>query len=306
MSIREPGRRTPAGAAPDAVASPSAFRCLVCGHATAEPFLNGCRDLYLRTPNLVDYYRCRECALVQQHPIPTDVSSFYDDYPIHREKSRLYARARRAVMSGAYRAPNQWRPGSRILDFGCGDGWYLQWCKESGLTVVGFEQSAPHADSLSRRLELEVFSDTTSLVNSYSGRFDVITLHFVVEHLTDLHTVFATLQVLLKPNGVIRYVVPNIASWEFALFGRRWHSLDPPRHISFPGETHAKRLAHSHLLEFDGGVATPFANGFGGSLSAAMLGAFNQRALIATLPLSVLVTRLWPGGNVAYSLRRPA
>jgi SAM-dependent methyltransferase len=290
---------------PAAKAAAPRFACLCCGSAGSSLFLADCPDFYLRKPFVVSYHRCTDCGLVQQHPLPRDVSSYYDAYPVHRARSAAYTWFRRVLMSSVYLAPRHWRAGSRLLDFGCGDGWYVEWCKASGLDAVGFEPNAGHARALSERLGLPVLWDAEELRARYAGSFDVITLHFVVEHLVDLQSTFRLLAALLAPGGTIRYVVPNVDSWEFRLFRRRWHSLDAPRHISFPASGQARRLADEAGLEFSGASSVAFPNGFGGSLSTALWGRFSEMALLATLPLSVVVTRLFPSGNRAFVLSRP-
>src|SRR4029450_13703475 len=115
-----------------------AFCCIVCGGSRSTAVVEGCRDLYLGKPFIVDYHRCTGCGLVQQPPIPVDIEPFYDAYPVHQRKLRLYSRLRRALL-GAYLAPEKFPRNSMLLDFGCGDGWYLEWCRESGITSVGFE-----------------------------------------------------------------------------------------------------------------------------------------------------------------------
>ena len=279
---------------------------MVCGQHAASPFLMDCADLYLGKRQRVDYYRCGACALVQQHPVPADVSAFYDAYPIHATKSRAYSWVRRQLLSGVYLPPQHWPAGAQLLDFGCGDGWYLEWCRDAGLSVVGFEHGADHARALGTRLGIPVLSNPDQLLAEHRGRFDVITLHFVVEHLTDPLGVFDLLGQLLKPGGRIRYAIPNIDSWEFKLFKRRWHSLDAPRHIQFMGVQHARLLADRLGLQCEVAQDVPFPNGFGGSLPTAVAGSFSAKVFLLTLPLSVAVTRLFPSGNRAYTLRRPA
>jgi len=37
---------------------------------------------------------------------------------------------------------------------------------------------------------------------------------------------------LLTPGGKLVIAVPNIDSWPFRWFGRYWHGLNPPRHLT--------------------------------------------------------------------------
>jgi SAM-dependent methyltransferase len=282
------------------------FTCAVCKSATCKPFLTQCRDLYLRTPNVVDYYQCLSCSLVQQHPIPEDVSSFYRDYPIHVSKPGPYSFIRRVLLSQVYAPPRGWPAGAKLLDFGCGDGWYLRWCKEENLRPVGFEQSESHARVLSSDLDIDILSSLDDLERRYQGAFDVVTMHFVAEHLTDFIGTVRRLSRVVKPGGVIRYVVPNISSWECRMFGRSWHGLDPPRHIAFPTKTHAIYAARESGLELVDETFTSFPNGFGGSVSTAIFGGFNGPAFWLLLPISLVTTFVFRSGNVAFTLRRSA
>lgn len=123
-----------------------------------------------------------------------------------------------------------------LLDFGCGDGWFLDASRNPKLNLIGFEAEKSHAAQLSKTLGLPIYGDEKELLRDYESKVDVVTMHFVLEHLTDLNKAFETVQRLLKPNGVFYFIIPNIASWEARLFGKKWHSLDAPRHISFPIE----------------------------------------------------------------------
>lgn len=282
------------------------FSCTVCGSTASKPFLMQCRDLYLRMPYVVDYYQCLACSLIQQHPMPVDVSCFYRDYPIHVAKRGPYSSLRRLLLSQVYASPRNWPAGAKLLDFGCGDGWYLRWCKEANLQPVGFEHSESHAAELRSDLGIEVLSSLDDLEQMYEGAFDVVTMHFVAEHLTDFIGTVRRLSRVVKAGGIIRYVVPNIRSWESKLFGRYWHGLDPPRHVVFPTRAHAIYAARDAGLELVDERLAWFPNGFGGSVSTAIFGNFNAPAFWLLLPASLVTTYLFRGGNVAYTLRRQA
>jgi len=208
-------------------------------------------------------------------------------------------------MAAVYLPPESLGREVKVLDFGCGDGWYLQWCAESGLNSVGFEPNARHAQVVSKRVGVEVFSHLDELLCDHAHSFDFVSLHFVVEHLTALHPLFQSIAKLLTPGGRCRFVVPNITSWEFSLFKRRWHSLDAPRHISFPAVEHARQIAHDSGLIFAKEESVAFPNGFGGSIPTALWSRFSVPAFLLTLPVSIPVTRLFPSGNKAFTLVRP-
>lgn len=281
-----------------------AFRCLGCGGGEARPVLLGCRDYYLGSPFEVDYHRCRACQLLQQHPIPKDVTAFYDHYPIHARKSPLYDALRWLVMSPVYYDLRREPPGAQLVDYGCGDGGYLEAQRSRGYELAGYEADAGQAGRLSERLSLPVHSDLSQLFGALGGRTDVLTMHFVLEHLTDLDAGFAAAERLLRPNGVFYFVVPHADSLEARLFGRKWHNLDPPRHVSFPEPPHVERLAERHRLRLERHKAVAFPNGFAASLPVVLSGRFRFSLFAVFLPLGIAFSRVWPTGSRAYWLRR--
>jgi len=280
------------------------FSCLHCGSDRSRAVYEDCPDYYLGKPVRVDYVRCDRCGLVQQSPIPSDVSALYEAYPVHREKSLLHDVARRLVMSASYTEAGVFPEGAVVLDYGCGDGSYLRSLEGRGLTLVGFEPNAEHSASLSERLGLPVFGDVDALVEQYAGSVDVVTMHFVLEHVTDLHATFADVAKVLRPGGRWHLAVPNIDSWEARLFRKKWHGLDPPRHISFPDRSVVESLARQHGMRLVGQRPVPFPNGVAGSLAVVVAGRFVYPLFLFFLPLGVLLSRLAPTGCTAFSVVR--
>lgn len=282
--------------------SAGAFECMNCRGTGSALVYRGCPDYYLRKSFVVDYYRCEECGLVQQSPIPDDVSPFYDSYPVHQRKSALHGALRRVAMSPAYFDASGYGEGSTILDYGCGDGWYLESIEATRASRIGFEPGAEHAATLSEFLGLPVYSDVGPLVAEYRGRVDAVTMHFVLEHVTDLHATLATVASLLKQGGRLHVVVPNASSWEARLFKRKWHGLDPPRHISFPDRAVMDSLAAAHGLSVVTQRPAAFSNGFAGSMPVVLVGRFVFPLFLFFLPAGIVLSRLAPSGATAFAL----
>jgi len=128
------------------------FSCVMCGNGAGMPVYMNCKDYYLNKPFIVDYWKCDSCGLTQQHPMPTDTSAFYDNYPIHEKKSWLFRKMRSIVMKPVYFPVNTLSPESRLLDYGCGDGGFLDASLEAPLELLGFEPNQPHSKRLSQQL----------------------------------------------------------------------------------------------------------------------------------------------------------
>lgn len=281
----------------------SAFHCLLCNHAQSQDFLDNCFDYFMRKPVVVNYVRCTACGLVQQEFVPEDVSSFYDDYPVHRQKSKLYSMLRRLLVGQVYAGVSQLA--GRLLDFGCGDGSFLEEPRIQKFFRIGYEPNASQANAISQRLSIPVYHDLAELKADLQDRIDVITMHFVLEHVTNLHATFATACSLLKPGGVLYITIPHINSFEAHLFGRRWHGLDPPRHICFPCPSHVAEFARIHGLKIDRQSPVRFPNSFAGSI-ASLGHRFNPVIFAAALPVGVIFSGLVPTGARRYWLSRPS
>jgi predicted TPR repeat methyltransferase len=286
----------------------SEFACIQCKSSNASPIFSECKDYYLQKPYRANYVRCGGCGLIQQAPLPTDVASFYDDYPIHQKKSLVHNLMRQWVMGACYFQTRKFlaeRNGPAVLlDFGCGDGWFLHSIRTQRLELIGFEANNEHAVSLSKTLELPVYGDENALLQVYEGRVDVVTMHFVLEHLTDLNRAFETVQRLLKPNGVFYFVIPHISSWEARLFGKKWHNLDAPRHISFPEAQSIRQLSERWGFEISKHREVPFPNGVAGSMPVVLTGRFRFSIFLLFLPIGILLSRIFPSGTAAYWLRK--
>ncbi len=280
------------------------FQCLVCRAESGDLVHRACPDYYLGTPFLVDYVRCRACGLLQQSPLPEDVAPFYGAYPLHEPKSNLYATLRWLVMSPIYYDARLHPAGTALLDYGCGDGGYLEAVTGRGFRLLGYEPDPGQAARLSEGLGIPVYADIESLLASHSGTLDVVTLHMVLEHLTDPDAALANARHLLKPGGTLYLVVPHVDSFEARLFGRKWHNLDPPRHISFPLPEHVRQLGERHDYTVARHGPVPFPNGFAASLPVVLSGRFRFPLFAFLFPLGIVYSRLVPTGSHAYWLTR--
>lgn len=97
-----------------------------------------------------------------------------------------------------------------ILDVGSGPGLFLAKGKDLGWTVKGIEPSRQAAEYSQTKLELdveEVFLDVDVAQNI--GKFDVVNLGEVIEHLPDPEEMLRITNSILNDNGLILIIVPN-------------------------------------------------------------------------------------------------
>src|SRR5206468_2351851 len=100
----------------------------------------------------------------------------------------------------------------------------------SGYDVVGVEPFSLGRPERAPRLSL--LRAPLEECGPELGRFDVITLWQVLEHVRDPRALLASLLGHLAPGATLVVSVPNFASWQSRVFGPGWFHLDAPRHLT--------------------------------------------------------------------------
>ena len=122
--------------------------------------------------------------------------------------------------------------GGRILDVGCGNGFYLKWLKEHGWETYGVEISEK-ACQVAQKNCLKVFNGELLEAKFPSNYFDVVVINQVLEHVYSPNKYVREARRILKPNGLFIVCVPNLGSFEEQTFRENWYALDVPRHLYF-------------------------------------------------------------------------
>lgn len=215
--------------------------CNLCGSAETDEYAV-IPDLLLARPAVTArLVRCRRCGLVYQNPRPTPAEigehypPEYEPYTDYRAKSRRNLLLDRAVAYGIgkrRRFVTKYKSGGRLLDVGCAAGTFLVGMQDLGnWEVQGVELTPTVAELARQRYGLDVRTGTLEEAAFADGAFDAVTLWDVLEHVHDPAGTLREIRRILKPGGVLVARVPNLASWDAALFGNSWAGLDAPRHL---------------------------------------------------------------------------
>jgi SAM-dependent methyltransferase len=242
----------------------------------------------LRSPEGIDsrLVRCDGCGLGYLNPRPDrdSIRQFYtEDYDPYRApspsqtRSALLARLEQRYLAlfHGYPAPRSawWESAAaillapwlapapdsvtrlpfhgrgRLLDVGCGSGWFGHRMRERGWDVTGIDFN-PHAVRQARNTYgYPVHLGTLPHSEITPRSFDVVTMGCVLEHVHDPHELVAAAREALCPGGYVAVTVPNFNSWTLRTFGQHSHQLDAPRHLlHFTPET-LRGLLRRHGLE---------------------------------------------------------
>ena len=216
--------------------------CLVCGGTQTSPLFRASDRLYHTTAEEFAVVRCANCGMIRldPQPPPGELHRYYPgNYwfaPDPSAASRAEEAYRRIVLRDhvrfVARALEDSRARGPLLDVGCGGGLFLGMMRERGARVVGldFSPDAAHV-AWSRQQAPAVVADFEH-APLRAGSFAAITMFHVVEHLYDPGAYFAAARELLAPDGRLIVQVPNAASVQARLLGRRWNGFDVPRHLN--------------------------------------------------------------------------
>jgi SAM-dependent methyltransferase len=115
-----------------------------------------------------------------------------------------------------------------VLDVGCATGAFLARAKARGWTVAGAEVAAYARAAAAARLGVAI---PASLADLPAGaRYDVVTLHHVLEHVADPGP-FLRDEILPRVRRRLLVEVPNFDALAARRHGPRWRDLRPDQHL---------------------------------------------------------------------------
>ena len=174
----------------------------------------------LETVNSFEVIECEHCRFKHVLPVPTanELETIYSheyyvtEKPLYIERyledkewwDAVYA-ARYDKLEG-YLPPQQ----RKLLDVGSGPGLFLKLGEQRGWQVMGIEPSKKAADYSKNILKLDIqecFLNTETAKTL--GKFDVINMGEVLEHLPDPKGMLKTAFDMLEVGGVLTLIVPN-------------------------------------------------------------------------------------------------
>jgi 2-polyprenyl-3-methyl-5-hydroxy-6-metoxy-1,4-benzoquinol methylase len=100
----------------------------------------------------------------------------------------------------------------RLLDVGAGEGTLLRTAAARGWDAVGTEISSAMVEHVHGESGITMHHGAIEDVALPPGSFDAVVLNHVLEHVKHPRTTLERIAVLLRPGGVARIEVPNVAS----------------------------------------------------------------------------------------------
>lgn len=167
----------------------NSYVCAICGHHTENPGSNelgSCRGNTVRfRDQMFHLWKCPKCHSIHNVD-PVDFADIYHDYPLNKRKLDIYARGTLKNLLKRLQSAGLSGKSASILDYGCGNGVFLQFLKEIGYhNIAGYD---PFVD------EYKDFPNTL---------FDCVVANDVIEHVPDPRTTIKECASFVKPGGLL-------------------------------------------------------------------------------------------------------
>jgi 2-polyprenyl-3-methyl-5-hydroxy-6-metoxy-1,4-benzoquinol methylase len=184
--------------------------------------------------------RCNSCDFVftSNPPQESQAGPYYqsEDYISHSNTnkdliSKVYKIVRSFMFGVKERMIHSYSSGKRVLDYGSGTGFFLNYLKEKGYQVQGVEIDDKARNFAKTNFGLSVHTPNELLSSTQTEQFDAISLWHVLEHLYDPLKYLQKFNTLLTQKGVLIIAVPNLQSFDAQYFKTYWAAYDVPRHL---------------------------------------------------------------------------
>ena len=185
-------------------------------------------------------WSCASCSLLFTQDVPdeNEIGKYYTstDYISHSDTKEgiinsIYHRVRNITLKSKRKLVVKLvgKTKGDVLDIGSGTGAYLYEMKMNGWGVTGIEADRD-AGNMSHS-KYHISTQKPEELFTLPGKYDVITMWHVLEHVHKLEDYLKRIHQLLVKDGVFIVAVPNYTSADAKAYGSMWAAYDVPRHL---------------------------------------------------------------------------
>ena len=118
-----------------------------------------------------------------------------------------------------------------IIDIGSGYGRFLSEFKEKRWEVLGTDISKDVSKFSKSVFGIKVNIGDFATMKLPEKHFDVVSMNGVMEHIYNPSKTLRKIKKVLKDDGILVVVIPNIESLGYLIHQKDWYHLQPGRHI---------------------------------------------------------------------------
>ena len=173
--------------------------------------------------------KCTSCSFVFTYKIPEkqELKNYYRTYGLSTCVPPVTIKRYNEILNGF----KKYRHTNKILDIGCGAGYFLEEAKEHGWNTYGVEYS-DEAINVCKGKGINIIDIEESYAIQIKD-FDIIMFTEVIEHLSYPKIYLNLISDRIRHGGLLYITTPNFNSISRILTKNNWPLLNYPEHLSF-------------------------------------------------------------------------
>lgn len=230
--------------------------CPICGSSATNKAFDAID--HFSTKEIFTVCDCASCGFrfTNNFPSEENIGKYYDsaDYISHSDSekgiiNRLYHFFRIKMLKKKIDLIASYTKDDslRLLDVGCGTGYFVQAALDRGWHVSAIEKNKQARESAIARTGI-IIGDENKLWNMEAGSFGIVTLWHVLEHMEKLNESLEKLYEVLTYDGIMVIALPNHHAHDAQYYKDYWAAYDVPRHLWHFSPDTVEKLLHKHHL----------------------------------------------------------
>jgi 2-polyprenyl-3-methyl-5-hydroxy-6-metoxy-1,4-benzoquinol methylase len=195
--------------------------CLVCGNVNLKPITLFKKDYLVK---------CADCGFVfcSRIPMQVELNEAYNKYGRNDYLSPITIIRYNELLDKM----EEYRKTNRLIDVGCGIGYFLEIAKQRGWEVFGTEYT-DNAVEICRNKGINMQQGVLDSKNYEPRYFDIITSFEVMEHINNPNSEAENFRKILRQGGLLYVTTPNFNGFSRHIVKENWNIVHYPEHLSY-------------------------------------------------------------------------
>ena len=174
--------------------------------------------------------KCKHCSFVfsREEASKEELKNYYDVYPMENKISDITNQRYNEILD----LFEPFRHSSKLFEFGCGEGYFLEIARKRNWVVAGTEISKPLLEKC-RNKNITVYDNFENIPLSEKGTYDILVSIEVIEHLSPPLLFTNFFNSILRDGGGLYMTTPNFNCLSRFILGRKWNNIIYPEHLCY-------------------------------------------------------------------------
>ncbi len=180
--------------------------------------------------------RCISCSTSFCDPMPSEaeLNSYYAGYHLPDQQGGVYDSVETRMQCDFPEKCRQvllYSSKPKLLDVGCGKGYFVKYCQSRGIPAQGIDVSESAVQFAARDLHVSLHHGMLENCTTLDEKYDSITLWATIEHLRDPRSTVLAAVSKLKVGGFLHLDTGIGFDWLDRLLPGNVQWFDPPQHL---------------------------------------------------------------------------